>query len=48
VLGYGSIGHHVNWMWSKGELRWGFITKAAGFWLAVGIETWWILIGVVG
>jgi hypothetical protein len=37
-LGYGSSGRHVNWLWSKGELWWGFIIKAAGFWLVVGIE----------
>jgi hypothetical protein len=35
-------------LWSKGELQWGFITKAAGFRLAVGIEPWRCLIGVVG
>jgi hypothetical protein len=30
-----------------GELRRGFITKVAGFRLAIGIEMWWSLIGVV-
>jgi hypothetical protein len=44
----GSSGRHVNRLWSKGELWWGFITKAVGFWLTVGIETWQSLIGVVG
>jgi hypothetical protein len=39
-LGCGSSGRHVNWLLSKGELWWCFITKAFGFWLAVGIETW--------
>jgi hypothetical protein len=46
-LGGGSSERHVNWLWSKEELWWGFISKAAGFQLTVGIKTWRSLIGVV-
>jgi hypothetical protein len=47
-LACGLSGRHINWLWSKRELWWGFITKAVGFQLTIGIETWQSLIGVVG
>jgi hypothetical protein len=38
-LGRGLSERHVNRLWSKGKLRWGIITKVAGFRLAIGVET---------
>jgi hypothetical protein len=47
-LGHDLSGCHVNQLWPKGKLWWSFITKATGFQLTVGVETWHVLIGMVG
>jgi hypothetical protein len=47
-LNSSSSWHHVNWLRSKGELLRGLISKAAGFRLVVGVETWQVLVRVVG
>jgi hypothetical protein len=39
--------HLVNRLQPKEKLKWDFITKAAGFRLAVGIKSWHVLVGVV-
>jgi hypothetical protein len=47
ALGRGSSEHHVNRLRPKGKLPWGFIAKATGFRMAVGIKMWHILVSVV-
>jgi hypothetical protein len=37
----------MNGLRPKEKLRWDFITKVAGFRLAVGIEKWCVLVSVV-